>query len=69
MSAHYAQAQALRIIDASAIMPIDFLRVPLITLIGYMFYGEAVSLFLAIGTAMILAANYYTMQAERRPRF
>ncbi|MDO5644034.1 MAG: DMT family transporter [Paracoccus sp. (in: a-proteobacteria)] len=68
MGAHYAQAQALRILDASAAMPIDFLRVPLIALIGYLAYGEAVSFFLALGTAMILAANYYAMRAERRRR-
>ena len=34
-SAHYTMARALKIADASVIQPIDFLRLPLIALLGY----------------------------------
>ena len=66
LSAHYTMARAFRILDASAAIPIDFLRVPLIALIGYYFYGELVSPWLLLGAGMILAANYYALRAEGR---
>ena len=34
LSAHYTMAQALRVLDASIAIPIDFLRVPLIAVIA-----------------------------------
>ncbi|NHF73789.1 DMT family transporter [Paracoccus sp. 12-3] len=66
LSAHYTMARAFRILDASVAIPIDFLRMPLIALIGYAFYGETVSAWLALGVAMILASNYYALRAEGR---
>ena len=66
LSAHYTMARALKLLDASVAIPIDFLRMPLIALIGYLFYGETVSAWLALGVAMILASNYYALRAESR---
>lgn len=66
LSAHYSMARALKILDASLAIPIDFLRMPLIALVGFYFYGEPLSIWLLIGAAMILAANYYALRAEGR---
>ena len=66
LSAHYTMARALKLLDASVAIPIDFLRMPLIALIGYLLYGETVSAWLALGVAMILASNYYALRAESR---
>lgn len=66
LSAHYTMARALKILDASVAIPIDFLRIPLIAVIGYALYGEVVSPWLVLGVAMILASNYYALRAEGR---
>ncbi len=68
LSAHYTMARALRILDASIAIPIDFFRVPLIAAIGYLAYGEAVSPWLLLGAAMIFVANYIALRAEARRR-
>ena len=64
LSAHYTMAQALRLLDASIAIPIDFFRVPLIALIGFYFYGETIEVWLLIGAVMIFGSNYYALRAE-----
>jgi S-adenosylmethionine uptake transporter len=64
LSAHYTMAQALRVVDVSVAIPIDFLRVPLIAVIGWMFYGEAISIAVFVGASLIFGANYMAMRAE-----
>lgn len=66
LSAHYTMAQALRLLDASIAIPIDFFRVPLIALIGFYFYGEAIEVWLLIGAVMIFGSNYYALHREGR---
>ncbi|RCW88825.1 DMT family transporter [Paracoccus lutimaris] len=66
LSAHYCMAQALRRLDASVVMPVDFLRVPLAALAGYSIYGEVIDVWVFLGAAIILGANLQAMRAERR---
>ncbi|WBU55734.1 DMT family transporter [Paracoccus sediminicola] len=66
LSAHYAMARAFLHLDASVAIPIDFFRVPLAALVGYLLYGETVNIFLFAGAGIILMANYAAFQAERR---
>lgn len=66
LSAHYTMAQALRMLDASIAIPIDFFRVPLIALVGFYFYGESIEIWLLIGAAMIFGSNYYALRKEAR---
>ena len=66
LSAHYGMAQALRRLDASILIPIDFLRVPLAALVGYAFYAEAIDLWVFLGGAIILLSNFQAVMAERR---
>ncbi|WP_280174111.1 DMT family transporter [Agrobacterium tumefaciens] len=69
LSAHYCQAQALKRVEASVVMPIDFLRVPLAAVVGYYAYGEAVDLWVLMGGGIILLSNYRALIGERvRPR-
>lgn len=65
LSAHYMMAQALRFMDASLALPIDFLRVPLIAIFGWLLYDEAISAAVFVGAALIFGANYMAMRAER----
>ena len=65
LSAHYCQAQALKRLEASVVMPIDFLRVPLAAVVGYFAYGEAIDLWVMIGGGIILFSNYRAVISER----
>ncbi|MBW6420539.1 DMT family transporter [Rhizobium sp. XQZ8] len=62
--AHYCMAKALTYGEASTIMPMDYLRVPLSALLGYLLYAEAIDSFTAIGAGLILAGNLFNL---RRP--
>ncbi|WP_078707496.1 DMT family transporter [Consotaella salsifontis] len=66
LSAHFCQAQALKRLDASVVMPIDFLRVPLAAIVGYLAYKEGIDLWVILGGAVILFSNYRAVMAERR---
>jgi len=62
--AHYCMAKALSHADATVAMPMDYLRVPLSALLGYLLYAESVSGITAVGAALILAGNLFNL---RRP--
>lgn len=66
LAAHYCQAQALKRLEASVVMPIDFLRVPMAAIVGYALYGEAIDVWVMLGGAIIILSNFQAMMAERR---
>lgn len=57
MSSHFCMARALTYADATLISPMDFLRVPLSALIGWLLYKEQIDVFTAGGAALILMGN------------
>ena len=61
---HYCMTQALRHADAMMIVPMDFLRVPLTAVAGWLVYDERIDVFTVVGAALILAANLLNL---RRP--
>ena len=42
-------AKAFRYGDASLVIPLDFLRVPLIAIVGWLFFGENVDALVFVG--------------------
>ena len=54
---HYCMARALNHADATVVVPMDFLRVPLTALAGWLVYAERLDLLTVFGTALILAGN------------
>jgi drug/metabolite transporter (DMT)-like permease len=64
ISAHYCLSRALSIADASIIIPIDFLRLPLIILVGYLFYQEALDWFVLLGAGIIFIGNSLSLRKE-----
>jgi drug/metabolite transporter (DMT)-like permease len=54
---HYCFARAMQHADATVVVPMDFLRVPLTALVGWLAYSERLDLFTALGVALILAGN------------
>ena len=61
---HYCMTQALRHADAMMIVPMDFLRVPLTAVAGWLVYNERIDLFTVVGAGLILVANLLNL---RRP--
>ncbi|WP_054310987.1 DMT family transporter [Mesorhizobium sp. 1M-11] len=57
MSSHFCMARALTYADATLISPMDFLRVPLSALIGWLLYQEQIDAFTAGGAVLILMGN------------
>lgn len=65
--AHYCMAQALVYADATVVTPMDFLRVPLTALLGYLVYQEQIDAVTAIGTALILFGNLLNLRRRSAP--
>lgn len=66
LSAHFAMAKALNLMDASIAIPIDFFRVPLIAVVGFMLYGESLETWVFVGALIIFASNYLAFRAEQK---
>ncbi|MEX0607548.1 MAG: DMT family transporter [Halofilum sp. (in: g-proteobacteria)] len=66
LTAHYCMVRAFKLADASVVVPMDFLRLPLVGLVGFALYGERVDLFLALGAALIVAGNFLNVSTERK---
>jgi drug/metabolite transporter (DMT)-like permease len=66
MSAHFCLARAFQLADATVCIPVDFVRLPLAALVGWLFYTEAVSIWILIGAVLIFAGNYYAVWRETR---
>lgn len=66
LSAHYCITRALALADATVVVPMDFLRLPLIALLGFMLYGERIEWYLFAGAALIIGANLLNIRAEQR---
>src|SRR3989449_4619833 len=64
LSAHYCVTRAVRIADAMLVIPIDFLRLPLIAAVGMLFYGEPLEMPILLGAAVIFARTYYSIPRE-----
>lgn len=54
---HYCFARAMQHADATVVVPMDFLRVPLTALVGWLVYSERLDVFTALGVGLILAGN------------
>ena len=61
---HYCMARAMRHAEATVVVPMDFVRVPLTALAGWLVYAERVDLFTVLGVVLILAGNLLNL---RRP--
>jgi drug/metabolite transporter (DMT)-like permease len=64
--AHYAMTRAMKLGDATLVVPIDFLRLPLIAAIGALFYAEPLDPATFVGAAVIFAGTYYSLARETR---
>jgi drug/metabolite transporter (DMT)-like permease len=61
---HYCLTNAFRCADAIVVIPMDFVRVPLIALIGWAFYGEHLDAFVFAGAGLIMVGVLWNLRAE-----
>ncbi|MCK4711263.1 MAG: EamA family transporter, partial [Marinosulfonomonas sp.] len=66
--AHFCLTKALSIAPASTVVPFDFARLPLIAVVGALFYNESLDVFIFLGGAVIFAANYLNIRASSPKR-
>lgn len=64
---HFCLAKAMRHAEATVIVPMDFLRVPLTALAGWAVYSERIDLFMVLGTVLILAGNLLNLRKQPKP--
>jgi drug/metabolite transporter (DMT)-like permease len=62
LCAHYCLTTALSLAPAGVVMPMDFLRLPVIAVIGMAVYAEPLEWAVALGAALILAGNWLNLR-------
>jgi len=65
-AAHFCQARAFEKSDASAVMPFDFLRLPLGALFGFVLFAELIDIWTWAGAVIIFIAGYYIIRREAK---
>lgn len=64
--AHLCLTNALAVAPATVVVPLDFVRLPVIALVGMALYGEALDVYVVLGAAIIFIANYLNILTESR---
>lgn len=69
LTAHYCLASALRLAPASFVYPLDYVRLPIAAVAGYLLYDEQIELAVFLGAALILLGNAINIRyGAERPR-
>jgi drug/metabolite transporter (DMT)-like permease len=58
--------RAMKLADATVVVPIDFIRLPLIAVVGALFYAEPFDPMVIVGAAVIFVGTYYSLSREKR---
>ncbi len=66
LCAHFCLTTALSLAPATVVVPIDFGRLPVIAIIGMLFYNEPLDVWVLLGALIIFAANYVNIAREAR---
>jgi len=64
LASHFCLAQAFRSGDASLVVPLDFMRIPLIALVGWWLYGEPLDAYVFSGAGLIVLGVLWNLRAE-----
>ena len=66
LMAHFCMTNALVIAPATVVVPIDFIRLPVIAVIGMLLYSEPLDVWVFAGAVIIFAGNYMNILSETR---
>jgi drug/metabolite transporter (DMT)-like permease len=64
--AHFCLTNALSIAPATVVVPIDFIRLPVIAIVGMLVYQEALDVWVFVGAGVIFIGNYANLWVESR---
>ena len=64
LTSHFCLVKAFSHADATVVIPIDFLRLPLAAVIGFFMYQEAFEVTVLAGAVVIFAGNYYNIRVQ-----
>jgi drug/metabolite transporter (DMT)-like permease len=59
---HFCMARAMLYADATIVLPMDFLRVPLTAAAGWLIYAERMDVFTVLGALLILTGNLLNLK-------
>ena len=62
LGAHFCITTALSLAEPTVVAPIDLLRLPIVVLIGVVFYSEPGDIFIYIGAGLIIFANFINLK-------
>jgi len=64
LTSHYCLSNAFRFGDATLVVPLDFMRIPLIAVVGWAFYGERLDVFVLLGAMIIVSGVLWNLRSE-----
>ena len=64
LTSHYCLSNAFRAGDATLVVPLDFMRIPLIAVVGWALYGESLDVFVLLGALIIVIGVLWNLRAE-----
>jgi drug/metabolite transporter (DMT)-like permease len=64
LTSHYCLSNAFRAGEATLVVPLDFLRIPLIALVGWSLYGEPLDIWVFAGAGLIISGVLWNLRAE-----
>jgi drug/metabolite transporter (DMT)-like permease len=69
ITAHFCLTKAFLLADASLVAPLDFMRLPLIAVVGWLAYDEVLDPYVLLGAVVIFAGNYLNIRygSRRKP--
>jgi len=64
LTSHFCLSNAFRAGDATLVVPLDFMRIPLIAVVGWALYGERLNFFVLVGALIIVSGVLWNLRAE-----
>jgi len=64
--AHYCITTALKLAPATIVAPLDFLRLPLISVVAFVLYNESLEITVFVGAIIVFGANYLNIRSEQK---
>ncbi len=66
LSAHYCMTRAMSYAEVGRVIVVDFLRLPLIAVVGVAFYSEPFSIAILLGAVLMLLGNFVQLQTNEK---
>jgi len=61
---HYCLTNAFQAGDAGVVVPLDFMRIPLIAVVGWWLYDEPLDVFVFLGAGLIITGILWNLRSE-----